>query len=60
MFSLKMEKESPERSEPPVYEKGYILLENIVTENVFYMIKFVVLFSAAGNLKHSNETPTSI
>ena len=55
-----MKKESPERSEPPVYEKGYILLENIVTENVFYMIKFVVLFSAAGNLKHSNETPTSI
>ena len=39
-----MKKESPERSEPPVYEKGYILLENIVRENVFYVIKFVVKF----------------
>ena len=44
------------------YGKWCILLENIVYENVVYIIAFLikVFFTVAGYLKWSNETPASI
>ena len=44
-----------------LYMKKYILLENIIWENVIYAITFLVnFFSVARYLKENNRTPTFI
>ena len=46
-----------------VYEKGYIVLENMVIENLVYISYYFyskVLFSVTGYSKRGNKTPMSI